>query len=370
MADPLRQKILVNQEKVNVEEVEEQSFSRNANIKKRRLVGLIIGLISSCASVVQQELNKCLEEPDSCPSLKIEKAMDQPYLLVCWCHAWPLLILPCVWAYTRRKRETDGLCINNELRKSDLGWGSLLALGLLFAVIRKGDWFQILALYGIPVGTNVSLYSSYTCIVYVFSLGVLKEKFELFKMMSVLGCMTGVFLYSYPEFNDISDKSSSTKSIPSSLGVIFGLTAALCMATFQVLYKLCLKHRRSVDSLLIINMLSGFIGLFSFIPCVLFLFIINALPKRWVLWEPVILPEGTALLVFILVGICGCIINVGYQFVLLLLPINVAATLWLTQIPLSLLADYILYDLIPNSWQVGGVLLLLTSLTVMQWFSK
>lgn len=369
MPDTLRQKILVNQEKLNVEEVGEYGFSGTVNVKRRRIAGLIIGLISSSASVVQQELNKCLEEPDRCPSLKIEKAMDQPYLLVCWCHAWPLLILPCVWVYTRKKRKTDGFCLYHELRKSDLSWGSLCGLGLLLAVIRKGDWFQILALYGIPVGTNVSLYSSYTCIVYIFSLCILQEKFELYKMLSVLGCITGVFLYSYPEFNNIPDKSSS-KSIPSSLGVIFGLTAPFCMATFQVLYKLCLKHRRSVDSLLIVNILSGFIGMFSVIPCGLFLLIINALPKSWVLWEPVILPEGTAFLVFILVGILGCILNVGYQFVLLLLPINVAATLWLTQIPLSLLADYILYDLLPNSWQVGGALLLLTSLTVMQWFSK
>jgi len=370
MNDTLRQKFLVNQEKVNVEEVEGDGFSGNVNIKKRSLAGLIIGLISVCASVVQQELNKCLEEPDSCPSLKIEKAMDQPYLLVCWCHSWPLLILPCAWIYTRRKKKIDGLCLYDELWKSDLSLGSLCALGLLFAVIRKGDWFQILALYGIPVGTNVSLYSSYTCIVYIFSLCILKEKFELYKMLSVLGCITGVFLYSYPEFDDTSGKSSSSKSIPSSLGVTFGLTAAFCMATFQVLYKLCLKHRRSVNSLLIVNILSGFIGMFSVIPCFLFLFIINALPRSWVLWEPVILPKGTALLVFILVGILGCILNVGYQFVLLLLPINMAATLWLTHIPLSLLADYILYDIVPNTWQVGGALLLLTSLTVMEWFSK
>jgi len=188
-------------------------------------------------------------------------------------------------------------------------------------------------------------------------------------MFSVIGCMSGVFLYSYPDFNDVPDKSSS-KSIPSWLGITFGLTAAVGMATFQVLYKLCLKHRRSVDSLLLANVLSGFIGMFSIVPCVLFVFIINAVPKSWVLWEPVILPEGTALLVFILVGVLGFVLNVGYQIVLLLLPINVASTLWLIQIPLSLVADYVLYDLVPDSLQIGGALLLLASLSVMQWFSK
>lgn len=367
MVDPLVENL--NPEKTTVGEAREVESSRNINSKQRRVAGLIIGVVSVCASVVQQELNKCLEEPNKCPGLTIRKAMDQPYLLVCWCHAWPFFILPCAWIYTRRKRSTSGLCLYVELKKNGLSWGSLCALGLFFAVIRKGDWFQIMALYGIPVGTNVSLYSSYTCLVYVFSLCILKEKFELYKMFSVVGCMSGVFLYSYTSFDDVSDKSSS-KSIPSWLGITFGLTAALCMATFQVLYKLCLKHRRSVNSLLLVNILSGFIGLFSIVPCVLFVFAINAVPDSWVLWEPVILPEGTALLVFILVGLLGFILNVGYQIVLLLLPINVASTLWLIQIPLSLLADFVLYDLVPNSWQIGGALLLLASLSVMQWFSK
>merc|ERR1719419_1161153 len=110
------------------------------------------------------------------------------------------------------------------------------------------------------------------------------------------------------------------------------------------MYKFCLKHRRSVDSLLLVTILSGFIGMFSIIPCVLFAFILNAFPSNWIMWEPVSLPTGNALVVFILIGVLGFILNVGYQLVLLLLPINMATTLWLLQIPLSLMADWFVYD--------------------------
>jgi len=226
----------------------------------------------------------------------------------------------------------------------------------------EGDYLRFVALYGTTVDTGVAIYCCFPALVYILDILFLSEPFNVYKMLAVSGCLLGVFIYSYPSLKS-GKASGDVKELSNEFGCIISFASALLFAIYQVLYKLVFKKRRAVDSLLLVNILSALIGLNSLIFCYPFVVLLNYVPETWIIWEPIKFPkQPAAIILLFIIGLLGVFINVGYQIMIKVLPVHIAASMWLLVIPFSLLADWILYIDVPNGYEIVGSIVLLVSL--------
>merc|ERR1712062_28622 len=130
----------------------------------------------------------------------------------------------------------------------------VFVFSIFLAIIRKGDYLRFVALYGISVGVAMSIFCSFPGIVYILDVLFLGEAFNFYKMLAVLGCLLGVFCYAIPSFESPEGTKDDERDMPAFLGCILNFISALLFAIYQVLYKLVFKKRRSIDSLLLVNM--------------------------------------------------------------------------------------------------------------------
>lgn len=337
-------------------------------------VWLIFGATVALSVAAQMELISCLEEPDQCQWMGIKQAFSNPFFLVCWNQSLALLLFPFLIFSARRlntSSDTKGQSglgyITSEWRANNLTWTGVFLFSIFLAIIRKGDYLRFVALYGVSVGVSNSIFCSFPGIVYILDVLFLGEAFNFYKMLGVLGCLLGVFCYAIPSFESPEGNKDDDRNVPAGVACILNFVAALLFATYQVLYKLVFKKRRSIDSLLLVNMLSAFIGLSSLIFCYPFIILLDRLPHTSVLWEPLEFPqEPVAIVAFVLIGLLGVFINVGFQIMIKVMPVHVAASFWLLVIPFSLISDWLLNQNIPTVYEIAGALLLLASLYFVQ----
>lgn len=286
-----------------------------------------------------------------------------------------LLLLPILFLWAGRlstSTDTKGQSavkyISNEWAANNFTWTGVFVFSILIAFIRKGDYLRFISLYGTPVGVAMSIFCSFPGMVYIFDVLFLGQAFNVYKMLAVFGCLLGVFCYAIPSFESPKGtQDDDTRELSARLGCILNFVAALLFATYQVLYKLVFKKRRSIDSLLLVNMFSAFVGVSSLIFCYPFIILLDRMSQESVIWEPLRFPqEPAAAIVLVVIGLLGIFINVGFQILTQVLPVHVAASFWLLVIPFSLSCDWILYNDIPNVYEIAGALLLLISLYFVQ----
>lgn len=108
----------------------------------------------------------------------------------------------------------------------------LWASGILSVVFMASILTWYVSLPMIPVSANTAIYNSQCAAVFVFSIFMLKEKINVWKILAVLLCVGGVVLVA------LSGDSSGTKSKNfNAFGYVFVAVSMLTWALYEVLYK-------------------------------------------------------------------------------------------------------------------------------------
>jgi solute carrier family 35 protein F3/4 len=132
---------------------------------------------------------------------------------------------------------------HNDLNKVDVtreleDWWQQLkanwAIGLFYAVLLfmvAYTWY--LSLSRTYVSVNTAIYNSACVFVFLFSVGLLKEKVSLLKIIAVMSCSTGVVLLCVDGLSNESQSEGKNET----LGYVFVILSTILYSLYEVLFK-------------------------------------------------------------------------------------------------------------------------------------
>uniref|UniRef100_A0A0K0F0G7 EamA domain-containing protein n=1 Tax=Strongyloides venezuelensis TaxID=75913 RepID=A0A0K0F0G7_STRVS len=222
---------------------------------------------------------------------------------------------------------------------------------LLFTAMFLGFWIGAnycysMSLVYVPASITTSISAANTAIVLVLSWIILKDKFNIYQIISIACAVSGVVIISL-------DKSTTSQSSvwKHFLGILLAILSAAFSATYKVLFKRIIGNANLGQVSMFMTGL-GFMNLvINIFPCI-FLIIYNkeTIEFDYVPWFPI---TGSSLLSLLF----NFLINFG---IALLHPLVISIGM-LMGIPLNIIIDIIFRHLkVEKDFLIGGFLVLLS----------
>jgi len=307
--------------------------------------GCIIMAFVVFGGVIQGEFAKCLE---SASCLGVKEEFSNPFFIVNFNHSTCIIFLPIIFIQ-RYFFSTDKRTLTQIINSYGFSWKSVVGLGVFTAVLRKGDWLLFLGYQFVSVGVVLAIYNSNVALTAMLAITCGCETSNRMKLTAIALSVVSVFIISWPK---LFDKTGNNMLF----GCVIAFTSAWFIAVYQVAFGHYVKH---VDSTLVINLLTGFMGLGSLVVTFPGVFILNDMPEDTAVYEKLSFPDSSGIWALIGVSFCGFMQNCGMQLALSYLSAVWVSNLFLLTIPGSIVADLLFYGSFPDIFQCVGSCILL-----------
>eukprot|EP01059_Diplonema_ambulator_P014359 TRINITY_DN25246_c0_g1_i1.p1 TRINITY_DN25246_c0_g1~~TRINITY_DN25246_c0_g1_i1.p1 ORF type:complete len:392 (+),score=76.28 TRINITY_DN25246_c0_g1_i1:26-1177(+) len=255
-------------------------------------------------------------------------AMSYAYNIIIWLG----------WAFLRKKQWASCIVTQDAAEHRAEGafdWWYLFKIGFPISIISKSCrdfWYY--SLHQTNAAANNSIYQSSTAWVYVFSLLLLKEKFDLVKFSSLIVGVVGCVIVT------LAESSSSESGVDQNFVGYLDLSASvLTYALFQVIVKKYVTHPQDPHPQMNSLRFCGVIGIWCFIwgpGCVAFLHVTGIRPFEW--------PSQKILLLVILNGVMDTIFTSSMLILVRLISPTFASMASILIVPLTIVADRIIHN--------------------------
>eukprot|EP00494_Astrolonche_serrata_P029346 UN29613 len=219
-------------------------------------IAIVTSLIQVILNIIRGEVARCLQRA---VCLGVETRFDKPFFLTIFADgALIILILPLYFYFVIQDIHPTMTSLINSQKFT---WYSLLSLGFLTALLRKGDWAYYLSLNYIDFSIATGLYYSSFALIYIFSILFLGERIRKKRLLACFVATLGLICFMMNSTQDDEDnpvKSQSKKII----GCLIGILPAFCFAFYCTLYTYVIS-KVNITSTFIIHTITSLNGVFT-----------------------------------------------------------------------------------------------------------